>query len=125
MRPEEGRSGETAGLPHAGEHGGGDGAGAGGAVLEHGLDVGRVGGEFGAASAVGREEIPVMLEETSFEVAVAEAAGAQAVLEIGGDVGGRAEVEALDAEGFVGVGPGFGGRAAIHADGHEMFAVGR
>ena len=57
----------------------------GGAGAQHAFHVVEVGGEFGAASAVGREAIPVVLEQRLLQVAVAEPTGAEPVFEIDRD----------------------------------------
>ena len=62
---------------------GGHGAGALGAVAQHLFDVAGVGGEFGALGAIRREEIPVVFKQRLLEVAVTEAAGAEAVFKVG------------------------------------------
>src|SRR3954468_14543855 len=69
----------------------GEGARFGGAVAEDFFDVVEVGGEFGAFGAGGGEVIPVIFEKGFFQIAVAEAAGAEAIFEIFGDVFGSDE----------------------------------
>ncbi len=94
------------------------------AVAEDFFDVIRVGGQFGSAGPRGREVIPVVLKERLFQVAITQAAGAQAVLKISGHGGRSDEFEQLDGEVFVGIGFGFVRGTAVHDQAHDFFALG-
>ena len=92
----------------------------GGAVAQHLVDVVQVGRQFGALGAGGGEVVPVVLEQRLLQIAVAQPAGAQPVLEVLRHVGRGDQLEQLDGEVLVRVRLGLLGRAAVHDDAHDL-----